>query len=338
MKGTKNLVLFVDDEQDILNAIRRATLKENFVALFANSGKAALEIMERREISVLVTDMRMPEMDGLTLIKRVRVLYPKTVRIVLSGYTQLSQVLATVNLGDIFQFIAKPWQMREELLAGVYQGIERFNLEVERDELLDRLEKKNQAYLNIFGKMEEKFAYEKKVLENIEKVHYWTFSYWKKHPRIDMPEYIEFIEGIQQMYLKLLPAAPDEKSGDKIAKDITEACSGRVQISMSRKDKWYFTGYQDFLLLVCRIFVNLIASDPEKAVFLTLEPDNSALEVTGITLGMVQDSLTLSTFSQNRLIIGFSLLNEMSGIFDTKLALKMIDGKISSLQIICRAK
>ena len=153
-----------------------------------------------------------------------------------------------------------------------------------------------------------------------------------------MPEYIDFIESIQRQYLKLLPAAPEEKSGDKIAKDITEACSGRVQISMFRTDKWYFAGYQDFLLLVCRIFVNLIDSDPEQAVSLTLEPDNSVLEVTGITLGIVQDSLTLSTLAQNKLIIGCSLLNEMSGIFDTKLALKMTDGKISSLQIICWAK
>lgn len=79
MNFERNSVLFVDDEMNILSAIRRAVVDEPFQAFFANSGKEALKIMEEREIAVLVTDMRMPEMDGLQLLKIVKEEYPATI-------------------------------------------------------------------------------------------------------------------------------------------------------------------------------------------------------------------------------------------------------------------
>lgn len=96
-KQEKLKVLFVDDEANVLSAIRRAVQDEEYEALFAKSGKEALALLETENIAVLVTDMRMPEMDGLQLLKLAKEQFPATVRMVLSGYTQLSQVLATVN-------------------------------------------------------------------------------------------------------------------------------------------------------------------------------------------------------------------------------------------------
>ena len=142
MAEKRNVVLFVDDEQHILNAIRRATIDESFDTVFAGSGATALQALEQQEISVIVTDMRMPVMDGLTLLKIVREKYPSIVRIVLSGYTQLSQVLSSINQGEIFQFIPKPWQMEEELLWTIRRAIERYNMETERNSLQASLTKK----------------------------------------------------------------------------------------------------------------------------------------------------------------------------------------------------
>ncbi len=142
MAEKRNVVLFVDDEQHILNAIRRATLDESFDTVVAGSGATALQAFEQQEISVIVTDMRMPVMDGLTLLKIVREKYPSTVRIVLSGYTQLTQVLSSINQGEIFQFIPKPWQMEEELLWTIRRAIERYNMETERNSLQASLTKK----------------------------------------------------------------------------------------------------------------------------------------------------------------------------------------------------
>ncbi len=163
-------VLFVDDEVNILNSIRRAILEEDYVAYFAGSGAEALKIMEETEISVIVTDMKMPGMDGLQLLKIVKEKYPDTVKIVLSGYTQLSQVLATVNHAEIFNFIAKPWDMESELKYVINKAIEHYQLKKMKIQLQQNLEIRNNAYQNVLKKMESSSALRGKQLEQIKKI------------------------------------------------------------------------------------------------------------------------------------------------------------------------
>jgi len=114
--------------------------------------------MKKHEISVLITDMIMPEMDGLSLLKEATLLYPMTVRMILSGHTQLSQVLAAINQGDIFRFITKPWNMEADLLFAVQQGIEYYNLRRDKQELERSLQQRNIAYKKMLHTLEEKFS------------------------------------------------------------------------------------------------------------------------------------------------------------------------------------
>jgi len=153
----KNLILFVDDEANILKSIRRAVIDEDFAALFANSAAEALKLMEIHEISVLVTDMMMPERDGLSLLKEVKIIHPMTIRIILSGDTELSRVLAAINQGDIFRFIPKPWSMESDLLLVIRQGIEYYNLRREKHELERSLHQRNAAYKKMLRTLEAKF-------------------------------------------------------------------------------------------------------------------------------------------------------------------------------------
>lgn len=148
-------VLFVDDEINILRSLERGLMDEDYECIFANSAKEALSILEKQSINVIVSDMRMPEMDGLQLLKIVKEKWPKTVRIVLSGYAQLTQVLATVNQADIFRFILKPWKMDGEFLDIINSALEYNKLQVERDFFEESLKKQNKAYLNIMKQMEE---------------------------------------------------------------------------------------------------------------------------------------------------------------------------------------
>ncbi len=168
MNFERNSVLFVDDEMNILSAIRRAVVDEPFQAFFANSGKEALKIMEEREIAVLVTDMRMPEMDGLQLLKIVKEEYPATVRMVLSGYTQLSQVLATVNQADVFNFITKPWDPEFSLV--IKKAIEYYKLKKMEAGMKATLEQRNKVYKKMMGKMEEKIKDQEYRIHTIAKI------------------------------------------------------------------------------------------------------------------------------------------------------------------------
>jgi two-component system response regulator HupR/HoxA len=128
-------VLFVDDEKKILTSLKRGLLDEPYETLFANSGKEALEILKRKKVHVIVTDMRMPEMTGLELLRIVKEEYPQIVRMVLSGYTQISTLLTAINQGEVYKYITKPWKLEEDFKPSIREAIDYYNLRSERDKL-----------------------------------------------------------------------------------------------------------------------------------------------------------------------------------------------------------
>jgi DNA-binding NtrC family response regulator len=116
----KHTVLFVDDEPQILNALN-AVFKRKYTVLTALGGPAALEILKTTPVHVIVSDQRMPEMLGVELLRIVKDAYPATTRILLTGYSDLDAIIASINSGDVFRYINKPWQndkLRETVEAG----------------------------------------------------------------------------------------------------------------------------------------------------------------------------------------------------------------------------
>ena len=133
-------ILFVDDEEKVLKSLQRGLLDDPYNCLFATSGKEALTLLEQHEVHVICTDMRMPEMNGLELLKIVKEKYPQIVRLVLSGYTQVGMLLTAINQGEIFKFITKPWRLEEEFKSVLQQAVEYYNLRAERDKLASEVE------------------------------------------------------------------------------------------------------------------------------------------------------------------------------------------------------
>jgi signal transduction histidine kinase len=147
MDNEKVTVLFVDDETRVLKSIKRGLIGEPYDCLFALSGMKALEIMASRPVQVIITDMRMPEMTGLELLREVRRLYPETIRMVLSGYAQTNTVLAAVNEGYVYRYITKPWKLDEDLRAGIEDALEVYRLNYEQRLAVAELEKANRQLL-----------------------------------------------------------------------------------------------------------------------------------------------------------------------------------------------
>jgi diguanylate cyclase (GGDEF)-like protein/PAS domain S-box-containing protein len=111
-------LLLVDDEENIVAALRRLLRAEGWLVLGATSAEQALQLMARHEVDVILSDQRMPGMTGVELLRRARVLCPDTVRLVLSGYTELQAITDAINEGAIYKFLAKPWddaQLRSHL-------------------------------------------------------------------------------------------------------------------------------------------------------------------------------------------------------------------------------
>jgi two-component system response regulator HupR/HoxA len=145
-------VLFVDDEINVLNAIKRATIEEDYKPLFAVSGEKALEQFKENEIAVIVTDMRMPNMNGLELLENVKEISPDTVRMVLSGYAQISQVIATVNKVGVFKYITKPWSNEEDFIPAINEALRYYNLIRENELFKIQIIEKSKLYENMFNK------------------------------------------------------------------------------------------------------------------------------------------------------------------------------------------
>lgn len=138
-------VLFVDNEPSILRSIKRGMYKEKFKKIFAESGKEALQILKETTVAVIVSDIRMPEMDGLELLKIVREKYPLTVRIVLTGYTQILTILAAINKGHVYRYIKKPWKLEEEFIPTIKESIKFHEIIKERQNLINKLKEKNKS-------------------------------------------------------------------------------------------------------------------------------------------------------------------------------------------------
>lgn len=104
----KARILFVDDEERIINLLR-VMFRSTYEVFTASSGAQALEILHRERIDVIVSDQRMPGMTGVQLLAKVGQAWPGTVRVLLTGYADQSAVLGSVNEGQIFRYVAKPW-------------------------------------------------------------------------------------------------------------------------------------------------------------------------------------------------------------------------------------
>jgi len=131
-------VLVVDDEPRVLDALE-AVLAAEFRVLRAEGGDDALRALEGDEVSVIITDYRMPHMTGVELLRRSQDVAPDAIRIVLTAYTDVDSLMDAINTGRIYHFVPKPWDPKELLLV-VRRAAERYALSRENARLRDELE------------------------------------------------------------------------------------------------------------------------------------------------------------------------------------------------------
>ncbi|MGP1609375.1 MAG: response regulator, partial [Burkholderiales bacterium] len=110
--GKKAKLLFVDDEERILNALR-SVFRNQYNVFTASSGPEAMEFLKRFRPHVVISDQRMPEMTGVEFLRQVKDFAPQTVRILLTGYSDLASIVGSINDGEVFRFISKPWDNAE---------------------------------------------------------------------------------------------------------------------------------------------------------------------------------------------------------------------------------
>ncbi|PWE45112.1 two-component system response regulator [Pseudomonas prosekii] len=150
-------VLLVDDEESILNSLRRLLRGQPYQVLLASSGAQALEIMAQQRIDLVMTDARMPNMDGATLLAHIHDLYPNTTRILLTGYADLPTIIKAINDGQIHRYISKPWN-DDEMLLTLRQVLQHQHSERERQRLVQLTRQQNEQLKTLNSTLEKHVA------------------------------------------------------------------------------------------------------------------------------------------------------------------------------------
>ncbi len=132
------VVLCVDDEPSILKALRRVFLDESVELLIAGSGEEGLEVVREHDVNVVLSDFRMPVMDGVQFLSQVKSIQPESMRIVLSGFADINLIVTALNEGEIYRFIPKPWNDKE-LRDIVDKALQHQQVNVENRRLAEEL-------------------------------------------------------------------------------------------------------------------------------------------------------------------------------------------------------
>ncbi len=140
-RKTMHDILVVDDEVDNLDLLRR-TFRREYNVVTASSAQSALKELENREFAVIISDQRMPEMTGVELFQRAREKYPLTIRILLTGYTDINALVDAINMGHVYRYVTKPWS-REEIVMTVKRAVEHYETSKFNLQLLEELKLKN---------------------------------------------------------------------------------------------------------------------------------------------------------------------------------------------------
>lgn len=153
----QSTLLFVDDEPSILSALRRLFRPHGYRILVAESGRAGLELLASEPVDLVISDMRMPEMDGAHFLKEVRTHWPNIIRILLTGYADMTSTVAAINEGEIYRYISKPWDDNEILLV-VREALDRQRLVAENQRLTELTQQQNETLKALNAGLEQKVA------------------------------------------------------------------------------------------------------------------------------------------------------------------------------------
>jgi response regulator RpfG family c-di-GMP phosphodiesterase len=155
--GSDFTLLCVDDEANILASLKRLFRPTGYRVLTATSGEEALALMEREAVDLIISDMRMPGMNGAQVLAATRAHWPETVRILLTGYADMSSTIEAINSGQLHRYIAKPWDDNEVLLV-VREGLEKKALLREKIRLEALTQAQNEELKSLNASLEAKVA------------------------------------------------------------------------------------------------------------------------------------------------------------------------------------
>ncbi|KXG43849.1 response regulator [Tepidibacillus decaturensis] len=340
----QNTVLIVDDDVKVLNSLKRALLDENFRCIFVERAKDVFDILEKEEISVIVSDMKMPEINGLELLKKVKASYPQIVRIVLSGYTQLPQVLAAINQGEIFKFITKPWNLDDEFIPVIQEAIENYNMMKEKELLRKDLERKNDSYRRIIETTKNKYDLFQENMLKVGEMATYIFRNIKEIALKDtgeknkMVRALDIYKDLYLGYVKTLPSTYEVFDINQLTHDLdqfifSESRTKHLQTTIKGNANLSLRGNYKLLIFILFSFYKYVIeyqNTDELPVTLTIEESPQTIKLDCFSSITLKEPIDLDHLHLIRLFLQELANNihrdfiiyEMNGMLYTKIQLE----------------
>ncbi|MDY6903250.1 MAG: response regulator [Thermodesulfobacteriota bacterium] len=161
---TNNAILIVDDEERVLTSLARLMKREGYDVFTALSGEKGLEVLKKEDVGVVVSDLMMPEMDGIAFFENVARMDSDVTQILLTGHATLETALESINRLNVYGFLKKPWD-NEELKAYIQRAFAHFNLIAENKRLSALTQQQNEALQSINETLEERVRNRTQLLD-----------------------------------------------------------------------------------------------------------------------------------------------------------------------------
>lgn len=152
MNFIKEPILYVDDELENLEGFQ-FTFMNQFNISTALSAKKALEILDLQKVKVVISDQKMPEMSGIELMKIIKEKHPDIIRIILTAYADIENAIEAINSGEIYRYLAKPWN-KTDLNLTIQNALDTYNLREENKNLINNLQKTNEQLVEKIKQLE----------------------------------------------------------------------------------------------------------------------------------------------------------------------------------------
>ena len=168
--SVKPRLLVVDDEEMVLRVLFETLQREGYEVVTASDALQALEILRRQSFALILSDNQMPQVSGLEFFAQARRLQPQATRILITAVVSLDTVIAAINKGEIYRFIAKPW-IREELLVAIKNGVHRHELICQNAALQASTQTMNETLTKLNAALEKQIARETEQNQQLARVN-----------------------------------------------------------------------------------------------------------------------------------------------------------------------
>jgi response regulator RpfG family c-di-GMP phosphodiesterase len=184
-------LLIVDDEPFVLSALTRLLRRDGYEVVTADRPGRGIELLLEQGVGVIVSDYRMPEMDGVQFLRRAREVVPDAIRIILSGYAETHAILSAVNNGGIHKYLTKPWN-DEQLRLEIKSAFELYHLAVTNRELQETLRRQNEELRTLAKTLAGEQARQREIFRS-------TIEMLVTLPKLNSPAVVRHSDRVERL-------------------------------------------------------------------------------------------------------------------------------------------